>query len=71
MSPKTASEYGNSDYTLFQKGNDSLTRVKAQCTKTETNVMPIVSLQLPLHGSTLSGSIHDNKFAQRLKYKYK
>ena len=21
MSPKTASEYGNSDYTLFQKGN--------------------------------------------------
>lgn len=47
---------------------DALSRVKAQCIHIETHLMPRVSLQLPLHGSTVSGSIPDHKCAQRLKY---
>lgn len=55
----------------YRKVTDALTRVKVQCNTIETNFTPIVSLQLPLHDSTVSGSIPYNKLAQRLKSKYK
>lgn len=47
---------------------DALSRVKARGIKIETHLMLRVSLQLPLHGSPVSGSISDHKCAQRLKY---